>query len=223
MGNPTLEIRDLCAGAIPAAFRGISFTVGRGEAVALLGDRGAGKSQLLQCIGLDLPPSSGSVLVGNVEVTGCTGERRRQLRARGIELVHPPTPFHESDHSAPGAPTTTVLRRRSVTVPVTGLRQRIQIARALTQNVAVLLLDEPFAGVDLVVRDRIRELLLRARTEAGTTVVVATREPEVARQLSDRVLVLHEGEIIESGPTRDVLRAPRDARTRELVRVRRSA
>ena len=223
MGRPTLEIRDLCAGAIPAAFRSISFTVDRGEAVALLGGRGAGKSQLLRCIGLDLPPSSGSVLLGNIEVSGCTGDRRRQLRTRGIELVHPPAPVHESDHRAPGAPTATVLPRRSPTVPVTGLRQRIQIARAITQNVAVLLLDEPFAGVDLVVRDRIRELLLRARTEAGTAVVVATREPEVARQLSDRLFVLHEGEIIESGSTGEVLHAPRDARTRGLVHVRRSA
>jgi ABC-type glutathione transport system ATPase component len=116
-----------------------------------------------------------------------------------------------------------VLGERRATVPVAGMRQRIQIARAFTQGVAVLVVDEPFAGIDHGVRGRIQELLHRARTEVGTAVVVATRQAEVARQLADRVVVLHEGEVIESGPTDGVLDAPCDARTRALVVTRRSA
>jgi len=223
MSRPVLEIRDLWVGPPPAACRGVNLAVNASEAVAVLGGPGAGKSQLLRCLGLELAPSSGSVLLNGIEVTRSTGDHRHELRTRAIELVHPPIPAEEQAPTVPGTRAGVVLGERRATVPVAGMRQRIQIARAFTQGVAVLLVDEPFAGIDHGVRGRIQELLHRARTEAATAVVVATRQAEVARQLADRVAVLHEGEVIESGPTEGVLDAPCDARTRALVATRRSA
>jgi ABC-type glutathione transport system ATPase component len=201
----------------------VSFTVRRGEAVALLGGPGAGKSQLLRCIGLDFPPVSGSVHVDGVEVSGTTGEPRRQLRAQAVELVHAPNRGEDPDSQVPTPRRGVPLQSRPATVPVAGMRQRIQISRALTQGAPVLLLDEPFHGVDDAVRRRILELVDRARAAAGTAVVVATREIEVVRSLADRVVVLHDGEIAEAGPVDGVLEAPRDPRTRVLLDSRRSA
>jgi len=224
VARPVLEVRSLCVGSDDAAAcRDISFAVEAGQVLCILGGEGAGKSQLLRCIGLDFPPQSGSVLVRGVDVTGATSERRRQLRARTIELVHPPAPDGVRDLTVPGTRASLLLQAGSgATAPVAGMRQRIQIAKALAHGADVLLLDEPFVGVEHGVRARILELLQRLRTETETAVVVATRDPEVAAALADDILVL-DGEIIEFGTAAQVLESPRDHRTRALVESRRSA
>ena len=222
MSRPVLEVRELCVGVAPGICRDVSFTVDAGEAVAVLGGPRAGKSQLLRCIGLELAPSAGSVVLNRVEVARPSSDRRNPLRGRAIDVVHPPTSC-ETDPDAESPASGVPSERQTPTVPVAGMRQRIQIARAVTQRTSALLVDEPFVGVEHRVRTRIEELLHRARDEAGTAVVVATRDPAVARCLSDRVVILHEGEVIETGPTDGVLDAPHDPRTRALVMTRRSA
>jgi len=225
VARPVLEVRDLCVGSgESAACRDISFAVGAGEVLCVFGGEGAGKSRLLRCIGLDFPPASGSVLVQGVDVTGATSERRRQLRARSIELVHPPAPDGVRDLTVPGSRAGLLIKAGpGATAPVAGMRQRIQIAKALAQGADALLLDEPFVGVEHGVRGRILELLQRLRTEATTAVVVATRDPEVARLVADEVLVLDDGEMVETGPAARILESPTDHRTRALVEDRRSA
>jgi len=163
--------------------------------------------------------------VNGADVTGLVGERRREVRARSIELVHPPAPKGVRDFTVPDVRAGLLLAAsRRTTVPVAGMRQRIQIAKALTQGADVLLLDEPLAGVDAPVRERVRELLRRLKDEASTAILVATRDPSVARLLeAERILVLVSGEIVESGPTEDVLETPRHPQTRRLVEERRSA
>jgi ABC-type glutathione transport system ATPase component len=206
------------------ACRDISFTVDAGQVLCVLGGEGAGKSRLLRCIGLDFAPETGSVSVQGVDVTGAASERRRQLRARSIELVHPPAPAGVRDLTVPGTRTSLLIQAGpGATAPVAGMRQRIQIAKALAQGADVLLLDEPFVGLEHGVRTRILELLRRLRTETGTAIVVASRDPEVARTLADQILVLDGGEVVESGPAARILESPRDHRTRALVEARRSA
>jgi ABC-type glutathione transport system ATPase component len=225
VARPVLEVRKLCVGSgDSAACRDISFTVDAGEVLCVLGAEGAGKSQLLRCVGLDFAPESGSVWVQGVDVTGATSERRRQLRARSIELVHPPAPAGVRDLTVPGTRSSLLIQAGpGATAPVAGMRQRIQIAKALAQGADVLLLDEPFVSVEHGVRSRILELLHRLRTETGTAIVVASRDPEVARSLADQILVLDGGEVVESGPAARILESPGDHRTRALVEARRSA
>lgn len=225
MARPALEVRHLYVDSgETAACRDISFAVEAGQVLCVLGGEGAGKSRLMRCIGLDFPPASGSILVQGVDVTGATSERRRQLRARSIELVHPPAPAGVRDLTVPGSRAGVLLQAASgATAPVAGMRQRIQIAKALTHGADVLLLDEPFVGVEHGVRLRIMELLERLRTETQTAVVVTSRHAEVARALADDVVVLDEGEVIESGPAPRILDDPHDHRTRALVEARRSA
>lgn len=224
MPKPVLEVRELWIGEGPAAAcRGVNLATHSGEVVCVLGGEGAGKSQLLRCIGLDFAPSSGKVILKGIEVSGLRSDRRRELRARSIELVHPPAPEGTPDHTVPGARNGLVMSgSRRTTVPVAGMRQRIQIAKALTHRADVLLLDEPLAGVDTPVRARVLELLERLRTVGATAVVVATRNADLAR-IADRVVVLHDGEVIESGRADRVLDDPRDPRTVQLIKERRSA
>jgi ABC-type multidrug transport system ATPase subunit len=225
VARPVLEVRHVCVDSgETAACRDISFAVEAGQVLCVLGGEGAGKSQLMRCIGLDFPPTSGSILVQGVDVTGATSERRRQLRARSIELVHPPAPAGVRDLTVPGSRAGVLLQAGpGATAPVAGMRQRIQIAKALAHGADVLLLDEPFVGVEHGVRLRIMELLERLRTETQTAVVVASRHAEVARALADDIVVLDEGEVVESGPAEQILEDPHDHRTRALVEARRSA
>jgi ABC-type glutathione transport system ATPase component len=207
-----------------AACRDITFGVEAGRVLCVLGGEGAGKSQLLRCIGLDFPPSAGSIFLRGIDVTGAGRERRRQLRARSIELVHPPAPAGEPDATVPGTRTGMLLQASSgPTAPVAGMRQRIQIAKALTHGADVLLLDEPFVGVEEHVQNRIIELLDRLRGGSETAVIVATRDPEVARAVADEILVLDGGNPVEMGPAQRILEAPRHQHSRALIEERRSA
>jgi ABC-type branched-subunit amino acid transport system ATPase component len=193
MVRRVLEVQDLWVGNGPdAACRDVTFTVGAGQVTSVLGGEGAGKSQLLRCIGLDSLPSAGTVRIDGVDVTGASDEERRGRRGRSIELVHPPVGWDLRSTSA----------TRSTTVPAAGVRQRIQIARALTNDIDVLLLDEPFVGVEPAVRIRITELLDRLLGQGHAAVVIATRDASLAHALGDEVVVLDHGAVVEAGPSR---------------------
>jgi ABC-type glutathione transport system ATPase component len=220
--RPSLEVRDLWAGEPDApTVRGVDLAVPAGVVMAVLGGAGAGKSRLLRCIGLDFAPLSGSILLHGVDIAGVAADRRRRLRTDAIELVHPPAPSDMADPTVPGPSGGVVLgaARRS-TVPVAGMRQRIQIAKALTRRTDVLLLDEPLLGVEDQVTDRILELVDRLRANGDTAVLVASRDPAVAEAMADEVVVLDDGAIVGRGTVDEVLDDPRTA---AILGARRSA
>lgn len=226
MPRVILEVRGLWVGDGPGAtLQDVSFTVGPGQVLGVLGGPGAGKSTLLRCVGLDFDPTAGAVLLRGEQVSGASAERRRRLRSGRLELVHPPAPMEEDGAGASVAGRRMLLgSSRVATIPVAGMRQRIQIAKALTNRAEVLLLDEPFAGVEPAVTGRILELLDRLRREAGTAVVLATRDPELCATLADEVVVLDEGSVVGRGPVASVLVDPAAPRTGAVLGTeRRSA
>ncbi len=201
MVKPILEVQSLWVGiGADAACRDVTFTVGAGRVTAVVGGADAGKSQLLRCIGLDFLPSAGTVRIDGVDLTGASDEQRRRRRGRSIELVHPPVGWVLRSAGTTGG-----------TVPVAGVRQRIQVARALTNDVEVLLLDEPFAGVEPAVRARITELLERLAAKGHAAVVIATRDASLAQRLADDVVVLDHGAVVEAAPWRPWRRSRRSA------------
>jgi molybdate transport system ATP-binding protein len=96
-----------------------------------------------------------------------------------------------------------------------GQAQRIAVARALASHPALLLLDEPLAALDVGVAQDVRRMLRRVL--AGRTVIFVTHDILDALTLADRVVVIHNGTIVEQGPTREVLRRPRTGFTAELT------
>ncbi|MER7447469.1 ABC transporter ATP-binding protein [Microbacterium sp. NPDC097977] len=97
-----------------------------------------------------------------------------------------------------------------------GLRQRALIASALAADPAVLVADEPTTALDATVQARILDLL-REIADAGTAVVFISHDIAAVRRIADRVLVMRDGEVVESGTTRDVLEAPQHDYTRQLL------
>ncbi len=206
------------------AVNDISFSLGPGV-TGLLGPNGAGKSTLLHLLAGLLRPSSGRVLVG-----GETAWRNPAIYHRiGLvperEAVHPfLTGRQFVDLAArlqglrdPAAATARAIRTvdlegaadRAVGTYSKGMRQRAKIAAALVHDPAILLLDEPFNGMDP--RQRLHMMdLLRAMAAAGRTILFSSHILEEVERLADGILVIHAGRLAAAGDYREIRRLMTD-------------
>lgn len=226
-----------------AVLQDVSLRVEPSECVVLLGPSGSGKSTLLRCINLLEMPDAGRVAVGDVAVD-CSRpaprEAQRQLRLRaGMVFQH----FHLFPHldalgnvvAGPvhvrgiprpeaeahamewlGRVGMAAMARRLPSQLSGGQQQRVAIARALAMNPDALLLDEPTSALDPALRGEVADVL-RGLADAGTTMLLVTHDLRLAREAADRIVVLHAGCIVESGPPDRVLDSPCHEATRNLL------
>ena len=195
------------------ALRGVSFSVRRGELVAIVGPSGSGKSTLLHVIGTLEPPSSGAVRIGGVEVARLRDRELSLLRAREIGfifqqfflaehatvrenvadgLLYAGVPAAERYRRADGALERVGLSERAKFKPTKisgGERQRVAIARALVGHPAVILADEPTGSLDSATGESIMELI-RELHAAGATIVMITHDAGLADQLPRQIRLL---------------------------------
>lgn len=220
MARPVLQARRLWATVDGTAVcRGVDLRVDPGEVVALVGDADGGRSALLSCLGLELAPAAGSVLLHGVDVTGADADRRTALRSRAIAVVRiagapPPLP---GEGVPPGAP-------RS-------LGDAALIA-ALRGPYDVVLVDGAFDGgphppadgvVDLAARQvDLLHVLRRRRQGRPPAVVLSSRNLAAVAAVADSVAVLRGGEVVDRGSVAHVLGGGRWA-TGHLVTDRCSA
>jgi iron complex transport system ATP-binding protein len=226
---PALELRDLhFAYRGRAVLRGVSFTVGPGEIVSLLGANGAGKSTLLRlALGLLEPVSGGVVLAG--EPIKHLARRQIARRLAYVPQAHvAPFPFEvrevvmlgrlaetglfgrprPADHAAVGECLDRLgiahLARRPYTEISGGERQLTLIARALAQGARILILDEPATGLDFGHQIRLLEHLRRLAAERYG-IVMTTHHPDHALAVSSRVILLKDGRVLSEGPPRPTI------------------
>jgi ABC-type polar amino acid transport system ATPase subunit len=229
-----------------AALRGISFEVQTSELTVLIGPSGCGKSTLLRCLnGLELF-DSGSVCIGDnkLEMTGAGRQHLpAQLRHLREEVGMVFQSFNLFPHltvleNAVLAPVVVKKmarpaaeeRARELLAKVGlsdrldyypaqlsgGQQQRAAIARALTMAPQVMLYDEPTSALDPSLVGEVLQIM-RQLDDEGMTQVVVTHEMKFARQVADRILVLHDGELIEAAAPEEIFTAPRDERTRTFL------
>lgn len=98
-----------------------------------------------------------------------------------------------------------------------GMQQRVQIAKAIAMKPEILLLDEPTSGLDLSVQAKVLDTLCKLKQETNMTVIIVSHDLGVIRTLADRVMVMRNGRVIESGLTDQILQDPQDPYTQELV------
>ncbi len=227
-----------------SAVAGVSVRVDDGETLGVVGESGCGKSTLAMLLGRLEEPTSGRVLLDGVDVTAARSRELRALRRR-IQLVFQ-DPYSSLDprrtvgdtlgevlvaHHLHGDATGRA-RRVAELMDMVGLapgfarsyphemsggqRQRVGIARALAVEPTVLLLDEPVSALDVSVRAEIMNLLVRLREQLGLSYMFISHDVAMVRHLSDRVVVMYLGKIVESGPWKEVIDRPRHPYTEAL-------
>jgi peptide/nickel transport system ATP-binding protein len=224
------------------ALRGVSLEVEPGERFGIVGESGCGKSTLLRIIaGLDRP-TSGRVVVEGREITGLPERRLGFLRQRLQVVFQDPMGSLDPrmsvrDIIAEPLVAQGIKGRRArveqlldaVGLPAEaadryphqfsgGQRQRISIARALAPSPTILLADEPVSALDVSVRAQVLNLLDDLVAELGLTLVFVSHDLSVVRHVCDRVAVMSAGEIIETGPTKQVYDHPGHPYTERLLR-----
>ena len=213
------------------ALRGVSFSVRRGELVAIVGPSGSGKSTLLHVIGTLERPSSGVVRIGGVDAARLSDRELSLLRAREIGFVF--QQFFLAEHATvrenvadgllyAGVPAAERYRRADEALERVGLseranfkptrlsggeRQRVAIARALVGRPAIVLADEPTGNLDSATGASIMELI-RELNAAGATIVMITHDAGLADQLPRQIRVLDGQVVSDTGRDRGVLGAP---------------
>ena len=213
------------------ALDGIELDVRTGELLAVLGPSGCGKTTLLRLIAGFEAPDSGSVTVGGRLVSGPSTFVPPEKRRVGIVVQdHALFPhLTVAGNVAYGLPGRKRDRQREARVAEVlelvglqdlgrrypaelsgGQQQRVAIARALAPRPNVVLLDEPFANLDAVLRARMRTEVANILRTAGATVVLVTHDQEEALSLADRVAVLNRGLVVQVGPPNEVYRNPAD-------------
>ncbi|HEX2849263.1 MAG TPA: ATP-binding cassette domain-containing protein [Acidimicrobiales bacterium] len=189
--------------------RGVDLTVREGEVVALLGRNGAGKTTLLRAAATLEPTTSGTV-TSAVPVAYVPQDPNSLLFAPTVrrELEQTLRLLGRHDHGAVDRWLAALhlehLAARHPRSLSGGERQRVAIAAVAVGGAGVLLLDEPTRGMDAASRDAL-EAAVRAHAAAGNAVVLATHDIELAARVATRAVVLGDGDVVASGPARDVL------------------
>ena len=210
----------------------LSFSVPRSSAFCLLGRSGTGKSVTLKHTTGLLRPDAGRVYVEGDEVSRLEGRNLSRVRQRigflfqqaalfdsltvGENVAFPLRRHRRLADSAirriAGDKLSAVgLEREYDRMPAElsgGMRKRVGLARAMALDPAVLLVDEPSAGLDPLTSAEIDDLLLALKRESGTTLLVVTHNIPSARALGDELALLHEGRIVERGTAAELDRSP---------------
>jgi microcin C transport system ATP-binding protein len=255
MAKTTLDVRDLHVrfrqdGKTTHAVKGVSFTVEKGETVALVGESGSGKSvtalstvQLLD----EAAHISGSITYDGAQMVGADERELRRVRGNDVSFIfqEPMTslnPLHTLEkqlresielHQGVRGPQVRdriieLLERvgiRDAESRLTayphqlsgGQRQRVMIAMALANGPDLLIADEPTTALDVTIQAQILDLLDDLKRDAGMSMLFITHDLTIVRKIADRVCVMKDGEIVETGPTAEIFDNPQHPYTQKLL------
>jgi len=223
---------------------GVSLTVSSGEAIGVIGETGSGKTTLARAVLGLVPFSRGRVVIDGQDVSKARARQWRDLRRAGVvqyvfqdslrsldpdlavgkSLVEPlliqGIPRAEADARARAfldrVHLDADLLGRLPGALSGGQRQRVAVARALVTEPKLIILDEPVSALDSANRVLVLEILKGLR-ESGIALVFISHDLGSVAGLTDRIAVLYQGELVEVGPTRSVINAPRHVYTRLLI------
>ncbi len=226
------------------AVDGVSLTIGQGETLGLVGESGSGKSTLCRTVLQLLPPTSGSVRFEGQELAGLSRRRmrpfRRQIqmifqdpyaslnpRKRVGQIVGDPLKLQGVASGAELRGQVQELLERVGLSPEHynrfphefsgGQRQRIGIARAIALKPKLIVADEPVSALDVSIQAQIVNLLDDLQDELGLTYLFVAHDIGVVRHISDRIAVMHNGKIVETGSSDQVCEQPTDPYTKRLL------
>jgi glycine betaine/proline transport system ATP-binding protein len=223
------------------ALRDITFEVWRGEFFVIMGLSGSGKSTLIRCLLRLIEPTAGQMLINGNDIRAYDELQLMDLRRHTTSMVfqHFGLFPHRSviDNVAYGLKVRGVgqeqryERAREVITKVGlkgweeylpsalsgGMQQRVGLARALATEPEILLMDEPFSGLDPLIRRQMQDELAELQAEVQKTIVFVTHDLHEALKMGDRIAIMRDGKIIQIGTPEDIITVPSDAYVREFV------
>ena len=212
----------------------VSFAVNRGETFVIMGLSGSGKSTMVRCLIRLIEPTAGEIVIDGDDITQMSDKDLAEFRRRKIAMVfqHYGLMPHRNvlDNAGWGLEVQGVkkaereARVREVLALVGlagweqsyprqlsgGMQQRVGLARALAVNTDILLMDEPFSGLDPLIRRQMQDELLRLQTELQKTIVFITHDLNEALKLGDRIAIMHDGQVAQIGSPEDIVLRPED-------------
>jgi oligopeptide/dipeptide ABC transporter ATP-binding protein len=216
----------------------------RGETLALVGESGSGKSTLARCVLRLIEPTAGRVELDGRDLSGLNHVQLRR-EYRSVQMVFQDPNGTLNPQMSVGALIAEPMRlhlklgraerraRLEELITAVGLtpdhldryphqlsggqRQRVGIARAISVDPKLLILDEPTSSLDVSVRGQILDLLLRLQAERQLTYLFITHDLQVVQHVAHRVAVMYLGGIVETGPTEEIFADPRHPYTRALL------
>ncbi|MDR2721373.1 MAG: methionine ABC transporter ATP-binding protein [Coriobacteriaceae bacterium] len=222
------------------ALRDVSLTIEDGDIYGIIGASGAGKSTLVRCINLLERPTAGQLFINGVDVVNLRGKPLLELR-RSIGMIFQDFSLFQQRSVLHNVTFPLELRhdnkqhrvaRARELLEIVGLadketsypaqlsggqQQRVAIARALANEPTIMLCDEATSALDTRTTTSILQLLKNINQEFGVTMVVITHSLSVAHKICNKIAVIDEGRIVESGSTADVFAHPQSPITKELL------
>ena len=247
MTDPAISVRGLTkvfgtkADEV-VAMRDIDLDVAPGEVFVVMGLSGSGKSTFIRCLTRLIEPTSGTVRLAGVDVTGANDEELLDLRRNRVSMVfqHFGLLPHRTlvDNVAFGLEVRGVdkaTRRAASERMLTlvgleglgsrrpdqlsgGMQQRVGLARALATDPEILLFDEPFSALDPLIRRDMQDEIVRLRKEVNKTMVFITHDLAEALRLGDRIAIMRDGRFVQVGTPAEVVGSPADDYVRNFVR-----
>lgn len=221
----------------------VSFSMNYGEKLAIIGESGSGKTTIVNMITRLLDVTSGTVYMDGEEITNLSGKALKPVYQKMQMVFQTPTEsFDPRQTLGSGVAESLInhgMRRKEAMkeaenlLELCGLKkefskryphevsggqcQRAAIARAIAIKPKLLILDEATSALDVTVQKEILELLEELREERGMSYLFICHDIALVQNFCDRVLVMHQGKIIEEGSPDEVIRHPKEAYTRRLI------
>ena len=214
--------------------RDVNFAVEQGETFMIMGLSGSGKSTMVRCLLRLIEPTSGQIVIAGDDITRMTDSELVEFRRRKIAMVfqHYGLMPHRNviDNAAWGLEIQGVSKeerydRTRKTLDLVGLsgwensyprqlsggmQQRVGLARALVVDTDILLMDEPFSGLDPLIRRQMQDELLNLQSELHKTIIFITHDLNEALKLGDHICILKGGEVSQIGTPEDIVLRPED-------------
>ena len=231
-GKSKSEIQSELGAVI--GLRDVSFEVQQGETFVIMGLSGSGKSTMIRCMTRLIEPTAGSIVIAGSDVMAMTEKELMEFRRDKIAMVfqHYGLMPHRNvlENASWGLEVQSVTeaerhrRTREVLNMVGlsgweaayprqlsgGMQQRVGLARALVVNNEILLMDEPFSGLDPLIRRQMQDELLRLQEELQKTIVFITHDLNEALKLGDRIAIMQDGRVVQIGSPEDIVLRPED-------------